>query len=224
MIRPAYFINDRVKEAHGGKRIPIFSADVDPANIENLNGFRPLPAEWGFQWRYFYELNVNEPAQRSYRIDDELSNPLGNLPPTEAPTPDIFSLAARNLIRGLRLGLPSGQNIARAMGLEPLSDTDLALEGELAGNAPLWYYVLREAKLLGGAEHLGPVGGRIVAETLIGLLAADPLSYLNVAPAWRPTLASATAGNFAMPDLIRFAKADIEPQPAPPPAPEGWKG
>ncbi len=27
-------------------------------------------------------------------------------------------------------------------------------------------------------EHLGPVGGRIVAETLLGLLRADPQSYL----------------------------------------------
>ncbi len=224
MIRPAYFINDRVKEAHGNERLPIFSGNTDPGNTENLNGFRPLPREWGFQWRFFFELNQDKPAQRSYKIDDELSNPLGALPPTEAPTPDIISLAARNLIRGLRLGLPSGQNVARAMGLEPLGDADLGLDGELAGNAPLWYYILREAKQLGKAEKLGPVGGRIVAEVLIGLLAADPPSYLNVAPNWRPTLPSATAGDFAMPDLIRFAKADTEPAHEPAKPPEGWKG
>jgi hypothetical protein len=224
MIRPAYFINDRVKEAHGNKRLPIFSTNTDPANTENLNGFRPLPAEWGFQWRFFFQLSADKPAQRSYKIDDELSNPLGALPPTEAPTPDITSLALRNLVRGLRLGLPSGQNVARAMGLEPLSDGDLGLDGELAGNAPLWYYILREARELGKAEKLGPVGGRIVAEVLIGLLATDPLSYLNVAPNWKPTLASATPGDFAMPDLIRVAKADVEPQPTPQPPEPGWSG
>jgi Animal haem peroxidase len=226
MIRPSYFFNDRVKQAHENKRIAIFSANTEPGNLENLNGFRKLPREWGFQWRFFFELDPGNPAQRSYKIDDQLSNPLGSLPPTEAPTPDITSLGARNLIRGLRLGLPSGQNVARAMGLDALSDTDLGLTGELAGNAPLWYYVLREAKMSGNSERLGPVGGRIVAEVLIGLLAADPLSYLNVAPNWRPAPPfTATEGaDFTMPDLIRFAKADTPPQPQPAPPPQGWTG
>jgi hypothetical protein len=226
MIRPSYFFNDRVKQAHENKRIAIFSANTDPGNLENLNGFRKLPREWGFQWRFFFELDPANPAQRSYKIDDQLSNPLGNLPPTEAPTPDITSLAARNLIRGLRLGLPSGQNVAGAMGVDPLSDADLGLQGELAGNAPLWYYVLREAKALGNSERLGPVGGRIVAEVLIGLLAADPLSYLNVAPNWRPRppFSVSEGADFTMPDLIRFAKADAVPQPQPAPPPPGWTG
>jgi hypothetical protein len=32
------------------------------------------------------------------------------------------------------------------------------------------------------------VGGRIVAETLLGLLRADPTSYLRVNPRFRPSL------------------------------------
>ena len=36
--------------------------------------------------------------------------------------------------------------------------------------------------------HLGPVGGRIVTETLIGLLRADPTSYLSIYPAFQPFL------------------------------------
>ena len=36
--------------------------------------------------------------------------------------------------------------------------------------------------------HLGPVGGRIVTETLIGLLRADPTSYLSVYPRFQPFL------------------------------------
>ena len=31
-------------------------------------------------------------------------------------------------------------------------------------------------------KRLGPVGSRIVAEVLLGLLAGDPLSYVNVQP------------------------------------------
>ena len=36
--------------------------------------------------------------------------------------------------------------------------------------------------------NLGPVGGRIVTETLIGLLRADPTSYLSVYPRFQPFL------------------------------------
>ena len=50
-------------------------------------------------------------------------------------------------------------------------------------STPLWYYILAEAKALAGGLHLGPVGGRIVTETLIGLLRADPTSYLERLPA-----------------------------------------
>jgi hypothetical protein len=56
-----------------------------------------------------------------------------------------------------------------------------------------------------GGEHLGPVGGRIVAEVLLGLLEADPGSYMNAEPGWRPTMPSAEPGEFGMADLVVFA-------------------
>jgi hypothetical protein len=55
-------------------------------------------------------------------------------------------------------------------------------------STPLWYYILAEAKATTGGLHLGPVGGQIVAETLIGLLRADPTSYLSVYPRFTPFL------------------------------------
>ena len=92
-------------------------------------------------------------------------------------------LPQRNLLRQLTWGLPSGQAIARAMGVEQLDRGDLAEIGSVyapfARSTPLWYYVLAEAKATAGGMSLGPVGGRIVAETLIGLLRADPSSYLG---------------------------------------------
>lgn len=204
MVRPSYFINDFVKQQTNNVRIPIFSASDDPH--ANLTGFRPLPDMWGFQWKYFFDLDPTFPPQHSYKIDTFLSTPLGALP----GQPDIPSLAHRNLLRGLRLGLPSGQNVARAMGIQPLSDADLDLGGrgtpDFDGDAPLWFYILREAELLAGSQHLGPVGGRIVAEVLIGLLAGDPLSWLNIEPDWQPHLAQ--NGKFGMPELIRFALGD----------------
>jgi hypothetical protein len=56
----------------------------------------------------------------------------------------------------------------------------------------------------GGGERLGRVGGRIVAEVLVGLLAGDPQSYLSRKPAWMPILPSAATGDFTMHDLVRF--------------------
>jgi hypothetical protein len=58
-----------------------------------------------------------------------------------------------------------------------------------------------------GGEHLGPVGGRIVAEVLLGLLDADPGSYRQMEPAWHPELPSARPRRFTMSDLLLLAEA-----------------
>ena len=61
------------------------------------------------------------------------------------------------------------------------------------GEAPLWFYILKEAEIVGGGtdngqgRQLGPVGGRIVAEVLVGLLQKDLNSYLYLQPTWKPT-------------------------------------
>ena len=58
------------------------------------------------------------------------------------------------------------------MGVKPLSKDELKLGHLLEPGArvlqapPLWYYVLCEATARCGGSHLGPVGGRIVAEVL----------------------------------------------------------
>jgi hypothetical protein len=88
----------------------------------------------------------------------------------------------------------------------------------------LWFYVLKEAEVLTGGAHLGPVGGRIVAEVFLGLFELDKLSYINAEPTWKPTLPDADGdGEFTMADLLRFAVPDqAEPAPEPPPQPGGW--
>jgi hypothetical protein len=130
------------------------------------------------------------------------ANPVGN------PS----SLAQRNLLRHLTFSLPSGQRVAKAMKLEPLSKEML---GKLApwgldDNTPLWFYVLQEAESLESGEQLGPVGGRIVAEVFLGLIEGDRSSYLSQEPDWQPFLKTIKAGHqneqFSMVDLLRFAK------------------
>jgi hypothetical protein len=215
MVRPSYFFNDFVRkhttDAHKADpqspfRTPVFSVN-NPDPLANLNGFRPLPGEWGFQWKYFFETGEKGLPQPSYKIDATLSIPLGVLPDKKAANDKPFSLAARNLLRGRAMGLPSGESVARAMGIEPLSPSDLKVtQVSLKENTPLWYYILKEAEVLCDSRHLGPVGARIVAETFIGLLWGDPLSYLRVEPTWKPELADKD-GVFGMPQLVAFVGA-----------------
>ena len=62
------------------------------------------------------------------------------------------------------------------------------------------------------------MGGRIVAEVPIGLLAHHPLSFVNVEPGWRPTAPLARdGGTFDMAQLIRFALQPTSPNGVPEP-------
>jgi len=47
--------------------------------------------------------------------------------------------------------------------------------------------VLREAAVRAGGHRLGPVGGRIVGEVLVGLLDLDPESVRHAPDDWTPT-------------------------------------
>ena len=97
------------------------------------------------------------------------------------------------------------------MRVNVLSNTTLGMTPDpgWGGEAPLWYYILKEAELPPyNAERLGPVGGRIMAETLVGLLQRDPNSYLYLNAAWKPAppIAPAT-GQFGFVDLLKYAGA-----------------
>jgi len=96
------------------------------------------------------------------------------------------------------------------MRVTALSNTQLEVSNDSGwgGQAPLWYYILKEAQVLAKAERLGPVGGRIMAETLVGLLQRDPNSYLYLNAAWKPAppIAPAT-GQFGFVDLLKYARA-----------------
>ena len=63
-----------------------------------------------------------------------------------------------------------------------------AVYSPFGSNTPLWYYILAEAKAATNGVNLGPVAGRIVTETLIGLLRGDSTSYLSNKPGWSPSL------------------------------------
>ncbi len=203
MVREIYDLNGDIVG------IPIFADADKPGPLEHLGGFRRLPVLWSVDWSFFFKTSSRKP-QLSRKIDTKLSPPLHKLP--IGVDAGRHSLAQLNLRRGRALQLPSGQDVAGAMGIVPIAANDLGLNSidlPAAGKAkikaatPLWYYLLREAEI-GGGESLGPVGGQIVAEVLVGLLQGDPLSYISQRPTWKPELPGAKAGDFTMPDLVKF--------------------
>jgi hypothetical protein len=230
MIRPGYRLNDTTL-------LPIFPTANFP---EGLTGFRSMNPNWGIDWGRFididnriYDGSAAENQRRlqfAYRIDTSLVNPLHNLPDTVVSDRPP-SLGERNLLRGWRLGLPSGQAVARAMGLQPLTDDKILIGAAVEkpakalpditaapeafkGNCPLWVYILAEAmqnktsvklpvkeSVQVNTPQLGPVGGRIVAEVFLGLLSGDKASYLNLDPSWQPK----TGPDYKLKDFVLYA-------------------
>lgn len=200
-VRSDYQVNERFR----GK---IFPDDPDAPTVPrtDLRG-GPVSATDAVDFRYFFNVSDQVQPQTMRGIRASLNTQLLDLPVSAVPGAQrgalarpVASLAVRNLLRSEALGLPAGQDVARLVGELPLTEEQLGTSGPTY----LWYYILKEAELLHGGEHLGPVGTRIVAEVLIGLLDADPASYRSMFPRWQPTLANAE-GVFEMADLLRLA-------------------
>jgi hypothetical protein len=168
-----------------------------------LSAFKPLPPEFVVDWKYFFPIDGSKP-QPSRLIDTKLTEEVFQLPFIQSDTGED-SLVFRNLLRGQSFGLPSGEAVACALGVDPLTPQQLGISKFGLEQSPLWYYILKEAEL-SREDQLGPVGGRIVAEVLIGLLKGDPMSFLAVAPCWKPCLPAAAEGYFTMADLIKLAQ------------------
>ncbi len=221
-IRPEYEMHESPGLSPNPAVLPIFNGDADTIHARDLRGSRPLYPDATIDWNYFFQIpGVDAPDDRNFArlIDTQVARPLHDLPDSVVTHVQgaILALAERNLLRGKRLGLPAGQDVAARMkttlsGLPgPLTNAQLDPSGtfNLAdpgwnGKAPLWFYCLREAEL-GGGHQLGPVAGRIVAEVILGLLQMDTHSYWNAKTPFTPV----GGPNFKMGDLLKLAKAPI---------------
>lgn len=195
MVRDDYRLNRSMEP------LPVFSGTFQPGS--DLAGFSPAPDDFAIEWSFLLPGLGGErrDLQWAYKMDAALTPSLSRLPlpPTSLGEAD---LALRNLARGVQVGLPSGQDVARALGIRPLTGDRLFL-GAATGSAddvtsiaeavpalaeatPLWAYVLAEAtstslqvrngEVVGAtpAMRLGPVGARLVADTFASLLAGSP--------------------------------------------------
>lgn len=188
MTRPSYDYNARFRAVE--------HAALATRAVLGAGGRGPdtLPGERVIAWDAFLPLRAEAP-QRARLLDTQIAG---------APE-SAAALATRHLTRGFRLGLPSGQAVARHLGLRPLrDDTLLATLPDhqrvaalpFCEATPLWFYILAEAGDPNGpaGRHLGPVGSRIVAESLWNLVRHSDASIL--APR-------------EMADFERFSLADL---------------
>jgi hypothetical protein len=234
MVRPGYRVNEFTTP------LLIFDAQ-NPTN--GLNAFGDFPKSWGIDWQRFIDLGLRTGAetdtdrvQRAYKIDTSIVLPLGHLPKSVAgdeatADPRKFNLGFRNLLRGQILLLPSGQDVAKKMGVDPLPDDKIILHAandksaetdgdngakaptivdispSFKGKCPLWVYILAESRrnfYLNGRACLGEVGGRIVGEVFLALLKQDPDSIVNNSE-WKPIQGSATS--FGLADILKTSLA-----------------
>ena len=111
MIRREYRLNAAVDK-------PIFISR-NSGGTADLAGFSPIPDGWAIDWNLFIRLEPDAaPPQHAYKIDTSLASPLGRLPDRVIPPPPM--LAFRNLQRGNIFGLPSGQDVAEALDVDPI--------------------------------------------------------------------------------------------------------
>ncbi len=211
MVRPSYRAN-----LAGDRGGPFFgfifdNAEAPSADPGDLRGGFRAPRRF-VGWQTFFDFGDGQ-VKRNKRIDTRVSTPLFHLPlGAIASHAGPTALPVRTLLRHLTWQLPAGQAIARRIGVTGLGASELdelAPFGlRLERSTPLWYYVLKEAELIEDGLHLGPVGGTIVAEVIVGLLEADPYSYLSFDPRWRPTLPGRVRRDFRMTDFLTFAGVD----------------
>lgn len=203
MIRREYNLN-RVKPSTSFDDLMMFTSR---GRMNQIASRKHLPSSWIINWYSFYKIN-DPPLNIAEQIDTKLPQELLQLSPkVKEGNKDgrASSLAALDLFRGRRFGLPTGQAIAEKIygksgaGLSAKQIGDLIMLKEIrpedetpeqaqkikerlrdvfSKETPLWFYILAEAEIQNDGK-LGDVGGRIVAETLIQLLYNSEHSILR---------------------------------------------
>ena len=202
LVRHEYDLNEKVGTVGFDK---LFSETGKSVHQDNI-----------IDWAKFFPINPNFKANFARKLDTNLAAPLFDLPFGRGLAPIMVFLAKRNLVRGMALGVPTGQALSNRMGIpvmpeeiminssNPEAQKILQQNGHfLAKHTPLWYYVLKEAEVHGG-EELGAVGSTILVEVFHRMLRLDPNSIVRNT-SWRPTL-GAKEGEFTIIDLLKVAE------------------
>lgn len=196
---------------------PPFNGDRQQSRVSLIGG--PVRQRDIVDWSFM----LGDTGQKARSFRPLLCDPLRKLPAAVIrDNADIATLAIRNLLRGNTLRLVEGRAAARYLALLlnereqgfVLAEEKLWPAGfeEFRGRGcPLWYYILREAEEHGEGLKLGPLGGWIVAETIIGVLQKDPESILTGNAGFKPAPEFLIKDRFDLAALLQAAGFRIGP-------------
>jgi len=227
LLRSEYHWNDKVKPGtstpYNFRRFTALGGELDRGR---------LPDDWVVDWERLFVGSLEAPERHlGTRIDPVLARDMMRLDrqwiENEPPKlPGIFvNLATLTLLRGAHLDLPTGQELqelierkaraakGRTLAIENaaqhdpvLSELDPKHKDSITRDTPLWYFILKEAEVLGCGRTLGPVGSRVVMETAHAALEAWPGSKLDGGFAPHERLTTSETGVFKLNDLFANVK------------------
>ncbi len=158
MVKPRYRVGERLQAA-------LFRPDGEKAPFSDLRG-QPLDERAAISWENFFPVGSLSQLQRAAKINTKICRPLFEMPgPTRVRD---RSIAYLTLAASAKAGLSSGQRVARALGLNALTPETVWQGLPFGGmEAPLWFYVLREAELEQHGRRLGRVGSTILVPVIL---------------------------------------------------------
>ncbi len=148
--------------------------------------FRQILGSWVIDWPRFFD-GTNVARLLSPKLAPNLTR--------FVDTKTGFDLASVDLLKGYLCRLPTGEAVAKHLGITPMSFKDIAkvttpeqqralTYGGFRNRTPLWFYLLCEAATT-KTGRLGRVGSIIVASVIIGLIRKSADSYLHIS-GWTP--------------------------------------
>ena len=142
ITRPRYTVRD-VYDTAGTtvlgsvSGVPLFQ---EAPSDNNLNGHRdllPVP-RLKLQWSKFFNETGKYTARPVRQFDASLADPLFKMPTTALPDANALGLLSqRNLRRGRKMNLPSGQQVAKLMGVTPLTNAQLSWNHRIPVHIPI---------------------------------------------------------------------------------------
>ncbi len=222
MIRRAYYLNDRVRKQGLLDLFTPMALSNSVTLPQTGVGFPTLPANRKVKWAKFVKTDNSNSNANEFNVTRSLR------PQMVDPLFELFDdthvrvpgLAVQDLKRAYMMRIPTGQALAERLEIpeqDRLTTDDMKTvvsedqfqiltDSAFLERTPLPFYVLAEAAKANAnlvkeeRGKLGPVGARIVAEVVIGILRTIPGSCVND-PSWE-----AKHGTFVLKDLLQLAK------------------
>lgn len=164
MVKPRYRVGERLQAV-------LFRAGGDTEPFSDLRG-QPLDERAAISWEHFFPVGSLNHLQRAAKISTKICRPLFEMPGPRRATDR--SIAYLTLAASAKARLPSGQRVADALGFDALAPETVWRSLPFGRTeAPLWFYVLREAEVEQHGRRLGSVGSAILASVMLDTCAAS---------------------------------------------------